>query len=133
MWHAASNAPFAMCTIGARRARATWGGARRRASLPTRSRGRSGESTNEWAAGSRALSGRVLIHSAGPTRVDPPEIMRRSEAPRDQLTAQLDRGWDLAQQGDARGAEASARQALEIDANAPEVHNLLGYIAALAG
>jgi tetratricopeptide (TPR) repeat protein len=51
----------------------------------------------------------------------------------DQLTAHLDRGWDLAQQGDVRGAEASARQALEIDANAPEVHNLLGYVAALEG
>ena len=51
----------------------------------------------------------------------------------DQLTAHLDRGWDLAQHGDARGAEASARQALEIDANAPEVHNLLGYIAAMNG
>lgn len=51
----------------------------------------------------------------------------------DQLTAHLDRGWDLAQHGDARGAEASARQALEIDPNAPEVHNLLGYIAALNG
>src|SRR5258708_695632 len=51
----------------------------------------------------------------------------------DQLTAHLDRGWDLAQHGDAHGAEASARQALSIDPNAPEVHNLLGYIAALAG
>src|SRR3954464_3585274 len=51
----------------------------------------------------------------------------------DQLTAHLDRGWDLAQHGDPRGAEASARQALEIDPNAPEVHNLLGYISALNG
>lgn len=51
----------------------------------------------------------------------------------DQLTAHLDRGWDLAQHGDARGAEASARQALAIDPNAPEVHNLLGYVAALSG
>jgi Tfp pilus assembly protein PilF len=51
----------------------------------------------------------------------------------DQLTAHLDRGWDLAQQGDVRGAEASARQALEIDPNAPEVHNLLGFVAALEG
>ncbi len=51
----------------------------------------------------------------------------------DQLTAHLDRGWDLAQQGDVRGAEASALQALAIDANAPEVHNLLGYVAALGG
>lgn len=51
----------------------------------------------------------------------------------DQLTAHLDRGWDLAQHGDARGAEASARQALAIDPNVPEVHNLLGYVAALSG
>ena len=51
----------------------------------------------------------------------------------DQLTAHLDRGWDLAQHGDPRGAETSARQALEIDPNAPEVHNLLGYISALNG
>lgn len=51
----------------------------------------------------------------------------------DQLTAHLDRGWDLAQQGDVRGAEASARQALEIDPNAPEVHNLLGFVAAMDG
>ena len=51
----------------------------------------------------------------------------------DQLTAHLDRGWDLAANGDARGAEAAARLALEIDPNAPEVHNLLGYVAALSG
>jgi len=51
----------------------------------------------------------------------------------DQLTAHLDRGWDLAQHGDARGAEAAARQALEIDPDAPEVHNLLGYVAAMTG
>jgi tetratricopeptide (TPR) repeat protein len=51
----------------------------------------------------------------------------------DQLTAHLDRGWDLAQQGDGRGAEAAARQALAIDGEAPEVHNLLGYVAALNG
>lgn len=51
----------------------------------------------------------------------------------DQLTAHLDRGWDLAQHGDARGAEAAARQALEIDPDAPEVHNLLGYVAAMSG
>lgn len=51
----------------------------------------------------------------------------------DQLTAHLDRGWDLAQHGDVRGAEAAARQALEIDPDAPEVHNLLGYVAAMNG
>jgi hypothetical protein len=51
----------------------------------------------------------------------------------DQLTAHLDRGWDLATHGDSRGAEAAARQALEIDPDAPEVHNLLGYVAAMNG
>lgn len=51
----------------------------------------------------------------------------------DQLSAHLDRGWDLAQRGDAAGAEACARRALELDPEAPEVHNLLGYTAALAG
>src|SRR5271167_4697082 len=51
----------------------------------------------------------------------------------DQLTAHLDRGWDLAQKGDAPGASACAKRALEIDAQSPEVHNLLGYTSALAG
>jgi tetratricopeptide (TPR) repeat protein len=51
----------------------------------------------------------------------------------DQLTAHLDRGWDLAQKGDAPGASTCARRALEIDPKSPEVHNLLGYAAALGG
>jgi tetratricopeptide (TPR) repeat protein len=51
----------------------------------------------------------------------------------DQFSAHLDRGWDLAQKGDAPGATACARRALEIDPKSPEVHNLLGYTAALAG
>jgi tetratricopeptide (TPR) repeat protein len=51
----------------------------------------------------------------------------------DQLTAHLDRGWDLAQKGDASGASMCARRALELDPKAPEVHNLLGYAAALGG
>jgi Flp pilus assembly protein TadD len=51
----------------------------------------------------------------------------------DQFSAHLDRGWDLIQRGDARGAEESARRALEIDGQSPEAHNLLGYIAALDG
>ena len=51
----------------------------------------------------------------------------------DQITAHLDRGWDLAQKGDAPGAGACARRALEIDPKSPEVHNLLGYAAALGG
>ena len=51
----------------------------------------------------------------------------------DQFSAHLDRGWDLVQRGDTRGAEASARQALELDAQSPEAYNLLGYVAALDG
>jgi tetratricopeptide (TPR) repeat protein len=51
----------------------------------------------------------------------------------DQLTAHLDRGWDLAQKGDAPGAVACAKRALEIDPHSPEVHNLMGFAAALEG
>ena len=51
----------------------------------------------------------------------------------DQFSAHLDRGWDLVQRGDTRGAEASARRALEIDPQSPEAYNLLGYVAALEG
>src|SRR5262249_26684610 len=49
----------------------------------------------------------------------------------DQFSAHLDRGWDLLQRGDPRGAELSARRALELDSQSPEAHNLLGYVAAL--
>ncbi|MFO0679890.1 MAG: tetratricopeptide repeat protein [Polyangiaceae bacterium] len=51
----------------------------------------------------------------------------------DQLSAHLDRGWDLAQRGDVEGAHACARRALELDPQSPEVHNLMGYAAALRG
>jgi tetratricopeptide (TPR) repeat protein len=51
----------------------------------------------------------------------------------DQLTAHLDRGWDLAQKGDASGATTCAKRALEIDPQSPEVHNLMGFAAALDG
>jgi tetratricopeptide (TPR) repeat protein len=51
----------------------------------------------------------------------------------DQLSAHLDRGWDLAQRGDAQGASLCARRALELDPQSPEVFNLLGYAAALQG
>jgi tetratricopeptide (TPR) repeat protein len=37
------------------------------------------------------------------------------------------------QRGDSRGAEASARRALELDSQSPEAYNLLGYVAALQG
>jgi Flp pilus assembly protein TadD len=51
----------------------------------------------------------------------------------DQLTAHLDRGWDLAQKGDAPGAIECAKRALELDPQSPEVHNLMGYASALEG
>jgi tetratricopeptide (TPR) repeat protein len=51
----------------------------------------------------------------------------------DQFTAHLDRGWDLAHKGDGPGATACARRALELDPKSPEVHNLMGYAAALEG
>ncbi len=51
----------------------------------------------------------------------------------DQLTATLDRGWDLAQRGDSAGALACAQRAHELDPQSPEVHNLLGFSAALGG
>lgn len=51
----------------------------------------------------------------------------------DQFSAHLDRGWDLIQNGDSRGAELSARRALELDGDSPEAYNLLGYVAALRG
>src|SRR5580700_6785636 len=51
----------------------------------------------------------------------------------DQLTAHLDRGWDLAHKGDAAGATTCAKRALEIDPQSPEVHNLMGFAAALEG
>jgi Flp pilus assembly protein TadD len=51
----------------------------------------------------------------------------------DQFSAHLDRGWELIARNDTRGAEASARRALEIDPQSPEAYNLLGYCAALEG
>ncbi len=51
----------------------------------------------------------------------------------DQFSAHLDRGWDLVQRGDSRGAELSARRALELDGQSPEAYNLLGFVAAMQG
>lgn len=51
----------------------------------------------------------------------------------DKLSAHLDRGWDLAQRGDAAGALRCAQFALEADPDSPEVHNLLGHASAMSG
>lgn len=53
--------------------------------------------------------------------------------PMDELSAHLDRGWDLVNRGDFLGAQTSAEKSLELDAKSPEVHNLLGYIQAVQG
>lgn len=55
------------------------------------------------------------------------------KAPMDQLSAHLDRAWDLVGKGDLAGARLSAERSLEVDPEAPEVHNLLGYVSALDG
>lgn len=46
----------------------------------------------------------------------------------DQLTAHIDRGWDLVQRGDLAGALVSAEKSLEVDEDSPDAHNLLGYV-----
>lgn len=51
----------------------------------------------------------------------------------DQLTAHIDRGWDLVHRGDLRGALVSAEKSLELDAQSPEAHNLLGFVKAAQG
>jgi len=56
-----------------------------------------------------------------------------AHAAMDQFTAHLDRGWDLIHRGDLRGAQLSAEKALELDAQAPEAHNLLGFVRAGQG
>ncbi|MFW5925398.1 MAG: tetratricopeptide repeat protein [Myxococcota bacterium] len=55
------------------------------------------------------------------------------KGPMDQFSAHLDRGWDLVTRGDYAGALVSARKSLEIDAESPEAHNLLGFIHAAEG
>lgn len=51
----------------------------------------------------------------------------------DQLSAHLDRGWDLVSRGDFDGAWTSAQKILELNDQCAEAHNLLGYIRAAQG
>ena len=51
----------------------------------------------------------------------------------DRFTAHMDRAWQLISKGDGVRALMAARQALGIDAQSPEVHNLLGCIYAMEG
>ncbi len=60
-------------------------------------------------------------------------MQTEDKGPMDQLSAHLDRGWDLVARGDFPGALMSAEKSLELDAESPEAHNLLGYIYAAEG
>lgn len=51
----------------------------------------------------------------------------------DQWSAHLDRAWDLVSRGDFAGAMRSAEKSFEMDGDAFEVHNLMGYIRAQEG
>ncbi|MGB0679274.1 MAG: tetratricopeptide repeat protein [Polyangiales bacterium] len=51
----------------------------------------------------------------------------------DQLSAHLDRGWELVHRGDFDAALLSATKAVEKDEESPEAHNLLGYVHAAKG
>lgn len=55
------------------------------------------------------------------------------KGPMDQLSAHLDRAWDLVARGDFPGAMRSAEKSLEMEPDSPEVHNLMGYIRAQEG
>jgi predicted Zn-dependent protease with MMP-like domain/Flp pilus assembly protein TadD len=47
----------------------------------------------------------------------------------DELTAHLDRAWDLLDRGELRGAERSAREALLHEPGSPEAYTILGVVA----
>lgn len=51
----------------------------------------------------------------------------------DQFSAHLDRGWDLVSRGDFPAALVSAEKSLELQADAPEAHYLLGYVRQCEG
>ena len=51
----------------------------------------------------------------------------------DRFSAHMDRAWQLISKGDGVRALLAARQALGINAESPEVHNLLGCIYAMEG
>ncbi len=59
--------------------------------------------------------------------------MTSDRGPMGELAAHLDRGWDLVSRGDFAGALLSAEKTVEIDAQSPEAHNLLGFVLAAEG
>ena len=59
--------------------------------------------------------------------------MHADSSLREQLTAHIDRGWELMGRGDFASAMASARKCLELDPDAAEAHYLLGHAHAQLG
>ncbi len=55
------------------------------------------------------------------------------DGPSDPLGESLDRAWELVAEGDYAGALKLAEETLELDADSPDAHNLLGYIHAAGG
>lgn len=55
------------------------------------------------------------------------------DGPMDRNVSHLDRGWDLALDGDLEEAMKAAERALRSEGDSPEVHTLLGYIQQMAG
>ncbi len=53
--------------------------------------------------------------------------------PMDEMSAHLDRGWELAMRGELAAARLSAEQCLGLDEESPEAHNLMGYVLAAEG
>ena len=51
----------------------------------------------------------------------------------DRFSAHMDRAWEMISRGQGVQALMAARQALKIDSESPEVHNLLGCIYAMDG
>ncbi len=59
--------------------------------------------------------------------------MTNDDGPMGQLSAHIDRAWDLVNRGDFAGAMRSAEKCAELDSETPEVHNLMGFIRAQEG
>jgi len=55
------------------------------------------------------------------------------DGPTDRGATQLDRGWDLALDGELEAARKAAERALASEGDTPEVHTLFGYLEQLEG
>lgn len=55
------------------------------------------------------------------------------DGPTDRGASHLDRGWDLALDGELEAARRAAERALSTEGDSPEVHTLFGYLEQLEG